>query len=406
MSATDKSKLDGIEEGAQANIKPDWNAASQTAAEILNKPPIPLFMKIGNANGVSVIGGNGFSEITSLGFNILGMCYGNDIFVAIGWSQYSDVLCIATSPDGIVWTKRDSGTNKSLKGIIFANGLFVIVAENSVLTSSDGIYWTSYGNDMTYPTGIAYGKGLYVIIGESGLLATSPDLNNWTMHDVGVSTDFRAIYFTGQRFFAVGDFRYIFQSDDGISWNALPLQTQVNSLSAVTYGQYCVVAVGSDGCILYIDQDGHERSSSISDQDLNGISFLPDNTFMVVGNSGTVFTTPDIKSSWTKLDVGVSYDLNVISFATLSANDNTLSANDNRVLIGAKDGHILLHEPTEYVVFGNLATTDTVGVVKPDGTSIKIKDGIISINNEALEAAVLKVLKRVGIEVPNQLKLT
>lgn len=36
-----KNKLDGIAEGAQVNVKPDWNATSGTAAEILNKPTIP-----------------------------------------------------------------------------------------------------------------------------------------------------------------------------------------------------------------------------------------------------------------------------------------------------------------------------------------------------------------------------
>lgn len=33
-----KSKLDGIETGAQKNVKPDWNASAGNAAEILNKP--------------------------------------------------------------------------------------------------------------------------------------------------------------------------------------------------------------------------------------------------------------------------------------------------------------------------------------------------------------------------------
>lgn len=36
-----KNKLDGIAAGAQVNVKPDWNAGSDTAAEILNKPTIP-----------------------------------------------------------------------------------------------------------------------------------------------------------------------------------------------------------------------------------------------------------------------------------------------------------------------------------------------------------------------------
>lgn len=41
MSAADKTKLEGIETGAQVNVKPDWNAAAGDAAEILNKPTIP-----------------------------------------------------------------------------------------------------------------------------------------------------------------------------------------------------------------------------------------------------------------------------------------------------------------------------------------------------------------------------
>ena len=36
-----KNKLDGIAEGAQVNVKPDWNASIGNAAEILNKPTIP-----------------------------------------------------------------------------------------------------------------------------------------------------------------------------------------------------------------------------------------------------------------------------------------------------------------------------------------------------------------------------
>lgn len=36
----EKTKLAGIEAGAKANVKPDWNAAAGTVAEILNKPTI------------------------------------------------------------------------------------------------------------------------------------------------------------------------------------------------------------------------------------------------------------------------------------------------------------------------------------------------------------------------------
>lgn len=40
-TTAEKTKLAGIEAGAQVNVKPDWTAAAGTAAEILNKPTIP-----------------------------------------------------------------------------------------------------------------------------------------------------------------------------------------------------------------------------------------------------------------------------------------------------------------------------------------------------------------------------
>lgn len=46
----EQTKLSGIETGAQVNVKPDWNAASGSAAEILNKPTIPAAQVQSNWN--------------------------------------------------------------------------------------------------------------------------------------------------------------------------------------------------------------------------------------------------------------------------------------------------------------------------------------------------------------------
>lgn len=48
MTSADKAKLDGIASGAQANVKPDWNAASGAAAEILNKPSLATVATTGD----------------------------------------------------------------------------------------------------------------------------------------------------------------------------------------------------------------------------------------------------------------------------------------------------------------------------------------------------------------------
>lgn len=53
FTSTEQTKLSNIEAGAQVNVKPDWNAASGSAAEILNKPTIPAAQVNSDWNAVS-----------------------------------------------------------------------------------------------------------------------------------------------------------------------------------------------------------------------------------------------------------------------------------------------------------------------------------------------------------------
>ena len=58
---------------------------------------------------------------------------------------------ILTSPDGITWTSQSSGTTGNLNGITWNGNQFAAVgsliafefAESTILTSPDGIIWTS-----------------------------------------------------------------------------------------------------------------------------------------------------------------------------------------------------------------------------------------------------------------------
>ena len=61
FTTADKSKLDGIDAGAQVNVKPDWNAATGNVAEILNKPIIPAAadgseIKVNGSTSITVSG--------------------------------------------------------------------------------------------------------------------------------------------------------------------------------------------------------------------------------------------------------------------------------------------------------------------------------------------------------------
>jgi hypothetical protein len=58
--------------------------------------------------------------------------------VAVG-----DGGAIRTSPDGVTWTPRDSGTTKNLHSVTWTGAQLVAVGEDgAVATSPDGATWT------------------------------------------------------------------------------------------------------------------------------------------------------------------------------------------------------------------------------------------------------------------------
>jgi len=84
-----------------------------------------------------------------------------------------DAGIIVTSPDGISWTSRSSGTTNSLTSVSFGGGEYVAVgASGMILTSNDGITWTSrLFNTTNNLSGVCYdGNGQFVIVGDSGTI--------------------------------------------------------------------------------------------------------------------------------------------------------------------------------------------------------------------------------------------
>jgi hypothetical protein len=59
-------------------------------------------------------------------------------------------VAIITSPDGIRWTHRESGTENRLQDIAHCNGTFVAVGWNgAVLTSAKGFRWSKRDANTT-----------------------------------------------------------------------------------------------------------------------------------------------------------------------------------------------------------------------------------------------------------------
>ena len=57
---------------------------------------------------------------------------------------------ILTSTDGISWTSRTSGSSSNLNDVIYGNGLYIVVgASGTIITSSDGTSWTERTSGTT-----------------------------------------------------------------------------------------------------------------------------------------------------------------------------------------------------------------------------------------------------------------
>ena len=105
------------------------------------------------------------------GMSLLGLAYGNGMWVATGFSLRKED--IAYSSDGATWTKIKSPRNGCLwTSVVYGDGQFVAVggdasAEGFVMTSPNGTDWTlTVVDDPNIFTNVAYGDGMYVSCGD------------------------------------------------------------------------------------------------------------------------------------------------------------------------------------------------------------------------------------------------
>ncbi len=83
---------------------------------------------------------------------------------------------ILTSPDGITWTSRTSGTTQSLLAATWSGTQFCVVGGGgTILTSPDGITWTSRTSGTTQGLNAAtHAENRFWAVGVVGALISSP----------------------------------------------------------------------------------------------------------------------------------------------------------------------------------------------------------------------------------------
>lgn len=225
-------------------------------------------------------------------------------FLAVGGGG-----AILTSPDGIDWTPRASGTIQRLFGGVWDGQRYVVVGDGGlVLTSPDGIDWTSQTtNNRARLLAIAVNadRSLYVAVGERGTVLSSPDATIWTETTVLSLSRRPALYgilWHNNRFVAVGSSTTIISSTNGTDWIehnytpltlGQPLPPILRDVAVNSGGLY--VAVGTSATV-YTSSNGTEwdpsplieahpnaRLRSVVWTSVTGV-----NRFLAVGDNGTL----------------------------------------------------------------------------------------------------------------------
>ena len=159
---------------------------------------------------------------------------------------------ILTSPDGIQWSRQESGTTQFLSSLTAFPGGLVAVGENGALLvgSSDGTAWTPRdAGTARWLYRVRYLRDQLVVVGEGGTLLRSADGDIWTAADTGTAEWLNDVVWVEDRYYAAGAQGTVMVSPDLANWSEVGTLTRKAIYGLSTHaGQ--LVAVGVEGLIL------------------------------------------------------------------------------------------------------------------------------------------------------------
>ncbi len=284
----------------------------------------------GNRVMTSVNGTYWVSRTSASNSNWQGITYADGLFVAVGSNA------VMTSPDGITWTSR-TAPNGEWQAITNCGGLFVATAtwgSNYVMTSTNGIDWTVRTPAFTWShDAVACSATVprFVSVSQFGRGWSSADgISNWSIQNPGAIVDIRTVAFGAGRFSWLeystntGN-RYGAYSTNGVNWTNTA-SAPANQWKYITYGgnKFIAVAEGGVNSRSAYSADGASWTlgSGVPSNSWQGVAYGA-NKYIAVANSGTnnrVMTSSD-GQSWESLAVTVPY-FNAARNLTATANAN------------------------------------------------------------------------------------
>lgn len=280
---------------------------------------------VGN-NGVILTSTDGVSwTLHQAGANVAmnHVIWTGEQFIAVG-----DSGTIVTSRDGEQWILRSQSKDYHLESIAWNGKTLVAVggkfihsglSQPTMVTSLDGVTWSasSPGDGIFY--GAAWGGVAYLAVGfrynfttvsdnSHPVMYLSRDGKDWDVINANIReyNAFLHVIYDGRRFVAVGGSRNVndsfataYMTSDFKQWDPGSVSTR-KTLHGVAYTGSEYIAVGQGGAIVMADTSGsiwRLRASGVK-ANLNAVAATSLGwQLIVVGDSGTILTTPCGKSS-------------------------------------------------------------------------------------------------------------
>ncbi|HTT11777.1 MAG TPA: lipoprotein [Burkholderiaceae bacterium] len=291
---------------------------------------------------------------SALGYAATTACNGASLpmgtYVAVGPNA-----AIANSPDGLTFTATFAppGLETNLNAVVakvtnpgVVTIQFVAVGDGgATILSSDGATWTEGAPfDAGAPNlnGVALSTATYVAVGDGGFAETSTDGVAWTARATGATEDLHGIGCNGGICVAAGQDGVITRTvDGGASWevqqtSGLPTLRCVafgnfnNNLGAAVIAINTWVAVGDGGTVVYSTDGGATWTATTVPGATDFVALAYLTQFMALDSAGNSFTSQDGQTWIGPVPTGLASPGGMVSngagFVAVGAGGGTVSS--------------------------------------------------------------------------------
>ena len=267
----------------------------------------------------------------------------------------------------------------SLNGIVWTGSVFVAVGGGPngtglILTSPDGLQWSVRSSGTPALHGVGWSGTEIVAVGAGGSILTSPDGYRWSAQISGATETLNGVAASGTEFLIVGQGGVLLRSLDGVAW-ARGISKTAQNLNGVTWTGSRFVLVGDGGTIITVLPSGTTTPRvSGTAANLTAIATAPSGKIVAVGASGTILVSADPAATWNPSGSGTNATLQAVA----TADSNFIAVGTGgKILTGVNAKNWVIAQSRTAISLAGVAWSGTIYVaVGAAGTFVTSPDGI------------------------------